>query len=133
MGLAIDAKRSIAWYTKAAQQGESEAELALSGWYFTGFENILVQSNKEALLWAKKAADKGLAKAEYAVGYFLEHGIGVQQNLEDARRWYMRAAGQGNSRAIARLSDKGVKKDNAQKTANWRQNKEAQNGQCSLM
>ena len=133
LGLAIDAKRSIAWYTKAAQQGESEAELALSGWYLTGFETLLVQSNKEAYLWARKAADKGLAKAEYAVGYFLEHGIGVDQNLEEARRWYLRAAGQGNTRAIARLSDKGGKKEAVPKTANWRQQKDAQNGQCSLM
>jgi len=35
----------------------------------------------------------GLAKAEYAMGYFTEVGIGAVSNLEDAKRWYWRAAG----------------------------------------
>lgn len=32
LGLAIDNRMSISWYTKAAAQGEHQAELALSGW-----------------------------------------------------------------------------------------------------
>lgn len=32
----IDPRKSIAWYTRAAEKGDSEAELALSGWYLTG-------------------------------------------------------------------------------------------------
>ena len=32
LGLPIDARSSIAWYSKAAAQGEHAAELALSGW-----------------------------------------------------------------------------------------------------
>ncbi|KAJ1342136.1 hypothetical protein BSLG_003315 [Batrachochytrium salamandrivorans] len=105
LGVPIDPRRSIAWYTKAAEQGDPDAELALSGWYLTGAEGILSQSDQEAFLWACKAADKGLAKAEYAVGYFVEHGVGVRSDIEDARKWYMRAAGQGNKRAIQRLKE----------------------------
>jgi TPR repeat protein len=71
IGLPVDPRRSIAWYSKAAAQGDPEAELALSGWYLTGFSNVLQRNEHEAYLWARKAADKGLAKAEYAVGYFL--------------------------------------------------------------
>lgn len=36
LGCPIDPRRSIAWYTRAAEKGDSEAELALSGWYLTG-------------------------------------------------------------------------------------------------
>jgi uncharacterized protein len=86
-------KRSIAWYTKAAEKGHAEAELALSGWYLTGVEGVLKQSDSEAYLWARRAANKGLSKAEYAVGYYAEMGIGVKQDIEFAKRWYMRAAG----------------------------------------
>lgn len=93
LGCPLDPKRSIAWYTKAAMKGDSEAELALSGWYLTGSEGVLQQSDSEAYLWARKAANKGLSKAEYAVGYYSEMGIGVKQDMELARRWYMRAAG----------------------------------------
>ncbi|TCD67651.1 hypothetical protein EIP91_012161 [Steccherinum ochraceum] len=101
----VDPRRSIAWYTKAAEKGHSEAELALSGWYLTGSEGILKQSDSEAYLWARKAANKGLSKAEYAVGYYAEVGIGVKQDIEFAKRWYMRAAAQGNKRAMNRLTE----------------------------
>lgn len=90
----VDPRRSIAWYTKAAEKGHSEAELALSGWYLTGVEGVLKQSDSEAYLWARRAANKGLSKAEYAVGYYAEVGIGIKQDMEFAKRWYMRAAGQ---------------------------------------
>jgi TPR repeat protein len=94
LGCAIDPKRSIAWYTKAAEKGDAEAELALSGWYLTGSEGVLPQSDAEAYLWARRAANKGLSKAEFAVGYYAEQGIGVKQDIEFAKRWYMRAAGE---------------------------------------
>ncbi|KAJ7710883.1 hypothetical protein B0H17DRAFT_1190562 [Mycena rosella] len=35
--------------------GDSEAELVLSGWYLTGSENIVKQSDSEAYLWARSA------------------------------------------------------------------------------
>lgn len=93
MGCSVDNRMSIIWYTRAAAQGEHQSELALSGWYLTGSEGILQQNDTEAYLWARKAAMAGLAKAEYAMGYFTEVGIGATANLEDAKRWYWRAAG----------------------------------------
>ena len=93
LGCPVDPRRSIAWYTKAAEKGNAEAELALSGWYLTGSDAVLKQSDSEAYLWARRAANKGLAKAEYAVGYYAEVGIGIKQDVEFAKRWYMRAAG----------------------------------------
>ncbi|KIM30896.1 hypothetical protein M408DRAFT_21716 [Serendipita vermifera MAFF 305830] len=105
LGCPIDPKRSIAWYTKAAEKGHPEAELALSGWYLTGSEGVLPQSDAEAYLWARRAANKGLSKAEFAVGYYAEQAIGVKQDIEFAKRWYMRAAAQGNKRAMSRLTE----------------------------
>lgn len=92
MGCPVDPRQSIAWYSKAAVQEEHQSELALSGWYLTGSEGVLQQSDTEAYLWARKAAQAGMAKAEYAMGYFTEVGIGAPANLEDAKRWYWRAA-----------------------------------------
>jgi len=92
-GLPIDPRQSIMWYSRAAVQEEHQSELALSGWYLTGSEGVLQQSDTEAYLWARKAAVAGNAKAEYAMGYFTEVGIGIPGNLEDAKRWYWRAAG----------------------------------------
>lgn len=122
LACSVDPRKSIAWYTRAAEKGDAEAELALSGWYLTGSEGVLKQSDSEAYLWARRAANKGLSKAEYAVGYYAETGIGVKQDIELAKRWYMRAAGkltgipssvllttfyaaQGNKRAMNRLTE----------------------------
>lgn len=73
-------------------------------------------------MWARKAAERGLAKAEYALGYYTEVGIGVAPNLDEAKRWYYKAAstyfqhlslvviadisiGQQHSKALLRLQE----------------------------
>jgi TPR repeat protein len=111
LGCPIDPRKSIGWYTKAAAQEEHQSELALSGWYLTGIEGVLQQSDTEAYLWARKAAcaEPPLPKALFAMGYFTEVGIGCPKSLEEAKRWYGRAAGMLNQvlvlkRAVANLS-----------------------------
>jgi len=95
LGCPVDPRLSIGWYTKAAAQEEHQSELALSGWYLTGVEGILGQSDTEAYLWARKAAcaEPPLPKALFAMGYFTEVGIGCPRSLDEAKRWYGRAAG----------------------------------------
>lgn len=102
LGLPIDNRASISWYSKAAAQGEHQAELALSGWYLTGAEGILEHNETEAYLWARKAAqaEPPLGKALFAMGYFNENGIGCPKNVEEARRWYGRAAGKSSLHCV---------------------------------
>ena len=94
LGCPVEPRCSIAWYSRAAAQGEHEAELSLSGWYLTGCGSILEQSDTEAFLWARKAAvaEPPLPKAMFAMGYFHEVGIGCARSLDEAKRWYTRAA-----------------------------------------
>jgi TPR repeat protein len=92
LNVPIDDRASIHWYSKAAAQGDAEAELALSAWYLTGARGVLEPDESEAYLWARKSAMKEFPKAEYAMGYYSEVGIGCPTNLEDAKRWYGRAA-----------------------------------------
>ncbi|KAL6880976.1 hypothetical protein J3F83DRAFT_720510 [Trichoderma novae-zelandiae] len=135
LGCPIDPRLSIVWYSKAAQQEEHQSELALSGWYLTGSEGVLGQSDTEAYLWARKAAVAGLAKAEYAMGYFTEVGIGVPANLEDAKRWYWRAAAQDFPKARERLEDlKRSGKEKARPRERISRSRiEKQDGDCVLM
>ncbi|KAJ1938167.1 hypothetical protein FBU59_004528 [Linderina macrospora] len=106
LGCPVDPRRSIGWYTRAAEKRDPDAELALSGWYLTGADPFLPQNDTEAYLWARRAADSGLAKAEYAVGYYAECGIGVSSpDVNEARQWYVKAAQKGNRRAIHRLEE----------------------------
>ncbi|OBR05768.1 SKT5 protein [Colletotrichum higginsianum IMI 349063] len=136
MGCPVDPRQSIMWYSRAAQQGEHQSELSLSGWYLTGSDNVLQQSDTEAYLWARKAATAGLAKAEYAMGYFTEVGIGVPANMEDAKRWYWRAAAQDFPKARERLEDlKRAGKGGPRQRERISRSKigKQQEGECSVM
>ncbi|KAJ9611993.1 hypothetical protein H2200_003588 [Cladophialophora chaetospira] len=134
LGCPIDARQSIAWYTRAAAQGEHQSELALSGWYLTGSEPLLTQSDTEAFLWARKAASSGLAKAEYAMGYFNEVGIGTAVDVEEAKRWYYRAASQNFGKARERLEELKRGGPKQQKTRMSRSNVNKQSeGECVVM
>ncbi|KAJ2157257.1 hypothetical protein GGF46_004625 [Coemansia sp. RSA 552] len=106
LGCPVDPRRSIGWYTRAAEKNDPDSELALSGWYLTGADPFLPQNDVEAYLWARRAADRGLAKAEYAVGYYYECGIGVARpDVNEAQKWYTRAAHKQNRRAMLRLKE----------------------------
>ncbi|KAL7947686.1 hypothetical protein V8C42DRAFT_260980 [Trichoderma barbatum] len=136
LGCPIDPRLSIVWYSRAAQQEEHQSELALSGWYLTGSEGVLGQSDTEAYLWARKAAVAGLAKAEYAMGYFTEVGIGVPANMEDAKRWYWRAAAQDFPKARERLEDlkrSGKEKARPRERISRSRIEKQQEGDCVLM
>ncbi|KAH9486430.1 Chitin synthase regulator SKT5 [Psilocybe cubensis] len=103
MGCPQDPALSIHYYNIAAQQNHRDACFALTAWYLVGSPGVLPQSDTEAFLWAQKAADAGLAKAMYAVGYFLEVGIGTTANMQEAISYYKRAAELGDKRAAQRL------------------------------
>jgi TPR repeat protein len=44
------------------------------------------------LHWLHKAVGQNFAPAKYTLGFLLEHGVGLPQNLEEARRLYAEAA-----------------------------------------
>jgi TPR repeat protein len=52
------------------------------------------EANVMGIVWARKAASANppLPKAMFAMGYFTEVGIGCPRSLEEAKRWYARAA-----------------------------------------
>ncbi|KAL4067256.1 hypothetical protein V8B97DRAFT_2009304 [Scleroderma yunnanense] len=103
LGCPQDPALSIHYYNIAAQQNHRDACFALTAWYLVGSPGVLPQSDTEAFLWAKKAAEGGLAKAMYAVGYFLEVGIGTSPDPKQATEYYKQAAELGDKRAQQRL------------------------------
>lgn len=117
-GCPVDPAQSIKWYSKAAESGYPDAELALSGWYLSGAEGYLRQNDNNAYLWARKAADRGHARAEFAVGHYFEVGIGVPADREEARQWYEKSAAKQYKRAIQKLAEmkRGDKTKSGKKT-----------------
>jgi hypothetical protein len=50
-----------------------------------------------------QAAESGLHDAVLAMGWFYLNGVGVEQDIEQAKRWYRKSARQGDTRAMFTL------------------------------
>ncbi|KAF8310935.1 HCP-like protein [Clavulina sp. PMI_390] len=103
MGCPFDPLLSVQFYSLASQQGEEEADMALSKWFLCGAEGHFEKEEYLAYTFAEKAARKGLANAEFAMGYYNEVGVGTKADIGMAKRWYEKAAQHNNADALARL------------------------------
>ncbi|KAF8471021.1 hypothetical protein JB92DRAFT_2838411 [Gautieria morchelliformis] len=87
----------------ASQQGEPEADMALSKWFLCGAEGAFEKDEALAVVFAEKAARKGLGSAEFAMGYYKEVGVGGAKDIAAARKWYTKAVAHDNPDAPERL------------------------------
>jgi TPR repeat protein len=58
---------------------------------------------QESFLLNAQAAESGMRDAVLAMGWFYLNGIGVEQDIEEAKRWYKKSARQGDPRAMFSL------------------------------
>ncbi|KAG6814211.1 hypothetical protein H0H92_000888 [Tricholoma furcatifolium] len=106
----FDPLLSVQYYSLASQQGEVEADMALSKWFLCGSggadgeEGGFEKDEALAFTFAEKAAKKGLPSAEFAMGYYAEVGVGSPKDLQTAINWYKLAQSHGNNDAAERLS-----------------------------
>jgi localization factor PodJL len=66
---------------------------------------------KTAAQWFRKAADRGIADSQYNLGILYARGIGVEQNLPEAYKWFSLASAQGDKEAIKKRDDVGGRLD----------------------
>jgi len=78
----------------AAEQGDTQAQLALSMKYFTG-DGVDVDY-RQSVSWARKAAEQGHAEAQYMVGEAYLYGKGVRRDPEQGAQWMEKSARQGH-------------------------------------
>ncbi|WAR53252.1 hypothetical protein PtB15_2B683 [Puccinia triticina] len=105
----FDPLLSVEYYSLASQQGESEADMALSKWFLCGADGYFAANEPLAVTFAEKAARKGLGSAMFAIGYYLEVGIAGRQDGGLALEWYERAWEEGgNEDARERLASLGA-------------------------
>lgn len=93
MGCPYDPLLSVQYYCLASQQGEDEADMALSKWFLCGAEGFFEKEETLAYTFAEKAARKGLPTAEFALGYYSEIGVGKRTDLGLAVKWYEKVCG----------------------------------------
>jgi TPR repeat protein len=90
----------MAWWRKAAEQGNASAQLNLGMLYATG--RGAPQDYAQATTWYREAANQGNATAEFYLGALYAEGRGVSQDYAQAAEWYRKAADQGA--AVAQFS-----------------------------
>ena len=105
----FDPLLSVQYYSLASQQGEAEADMALSKWFLCGSGDDPSSpghfEKDEGLAWtfADKAARRGLPSAQFAMGYYAEVGVGGTKDVNVAIKWYKKAKENGNTDAAERL------------------------------
>jgi len=85
----------------AARKGDANALYRLSILLNAAPKSDADRENAVVLL--KSAAERGAAAAQYELGRRYEKGDKMEANLEEAMRWYEKAAAQGDVLAIQRL------------------------------
>lgn len=109
-----DYARGMESLTKAAEQGNIQAQLQLGIRYFIGL--TVTQDYQQAAHWYLKAAEQGSASAQLQLGGMYDDGVGVTQDFQQALIWYLKAAEQGNAVGQIKLGNmythgKGVMQD----------------------
>jgi TPR repeat protein len=102
-GVPMNPSASIRWYTMAAEQGNSAAQVELAGIYGTGAPNFPVDFH-EMFKWIVQAAESGNATAQFNLGQAYDQGRGTLPDPVQALYWYRLAADQGNKLAPYNMS-----------------------------
>jgi uncharacterized protein len=82
------------WYRKAAEQGHTQARIALATLA------MKAKNYGEARHWCEAAAKERYAGGYFCLGYLSQNGLGAPANLKDALKWYGEAAQRGNIAAM---------------------------------
>jgi hypothetical protein len=116
-GVPQENTQSAAWYHKAAEQGNADAQSYLGYLYDKG--QGVPQDYAQAAAWYRKAAEQGVAQAQFNLGVLYHDGHGVPQDYVQVATWFRKAAEQGDALAQGRLGlmynvGQGVPQDYAQ-------------------
>lgn len=97
MGLGCDEdnRKAIKWWTKAANQGESDAQFNLGNYYYNGYHTR--KDYKKAVYWLEKSAKQGNQEAQALLGECYHQGRGVPKNMKKAVILYKKAIDNGNT------------------------------------
>ena len=86
-------------YVATAKTGDAGAQYDLGLYYHQGIRG-LTQSSKRAFEYYTLAANQGFANAQYNLGFMYAIGEGIETSYSKARKWWTKAAAQGDDNAI---------------------------------
>lgn len=126
-----DLNQALAWFQKAAANGDARGEEELGYMYLYGI-GMAHKDPAQAMTWYQKAAAQGNADAELSIGGMYMWGESVPKDPAQAMSWYQKAAAHGNAEAQSAIGEmyeegNGVPRDYAQ-ALSWFQKGAAQGG-----
>ena len=101
-------EKSIFWFEKAANQGNSRSQLALAALFrdkakWTVDTVKKQQYFEKAFHWLKRASECGNARAQYELARAYEFGLGAPRDTDRARYWYKKACEKGRLRGCRKV------------------------------
>lgn len=93
---------ALSWFRQSAEKNLAEAQYYIGICYYFG-QGFPKPDYEQAAKWFEKAALQEYADAQYMLGICYEKGQGVKLDLKTARKWYEKAAQNGNKKAIGKL------------------------------
>ncbi len=101
-GEETDLKKAHEWFTKAAQQGHTDAKYSLALLLLAGKGNI-TKNVDESLQWLSSAALDGNTEASMYLSDLYKKGVHKPKDDEESLKWQKQAAKDGHSEAQMEL------------------------------
>ena len=98
-GVKKDYKKAVLWFTKAAEQGEVDAQYWLAEMYRKKEGECFSNCDYLAAKWHRKAAEQGDTNAQIIIGDMYIRGVGVIQDKVLAHMWFNIATLEGTNTA----------------------------------
>ncbi len=92
---------AVHYFARAAEQGDEEAILFLGNYYFCG--KSVIQDYVQAAKLFEILAHKNNVEAQYLLAECYMNGVGENQKIPEAIKWYKTAAAQGHEGAKQKL------------------------------
>lgn len=95
--------KAIEWFTKAAEKGDILAQNSLGNIFYVAHDSNIdlgnreIRDNQKSFYWFEKSAMQGDMIGQRSIAEMYKTGLGVTQNIDQARYWYSKAAKQGDS------------------------------------
>ena len=102
-----DVERYVKWLTKSAEQGYAKAQYNLLAYYVSENKEEAITNAIERL---RKTAEHNetweseSVQAQFFMGLCYENGIGIAKNIDEANKWYEKAAKQRHAEASDKIN-----------------------------
>ncbi|KAM0680043.1 hypothetical protein GINT2_001731 [Glugoides intestinalis] len=96
---------AVQWYKRAADNGQTDAQMMLFGLYSSGINGVLNKDSGKSYYWALCTGIRGNARAVFFLGEYSRNGIGIESDILLALWWYTISASMGSYEAKVKMRE----------------------------